>query len=183
MEIPSLVRGAVARLPLIGRGSAPSEEPTAWRLRPSGDAAFRDQLIERSIIAMDAGEVGDLTQPPSTTTLKARLAKALPDRSASGIATLAGYWTAFRTTMAVGDVVVVVGQGTTVGVAEVIGDYEYRKGERDKRLRHTRTVRWLTTDLSREELPDDLRRSIGAPGTLGRITPPDATRRLLRAAT
>jgi len=178
MEIPSLVRGAVSKLPLIGRGSSPTTDATAWRLRAAGDEAFEGALLEQSIVAIGTGEVGDLTEVPSPERLRAMLAKAMPERNASAIGTFAGYWSAFRSTIAPGDIVVVPLHGDQVAVGEVTGAYEYRKGQRDKRLRHVRPVRWLTTGLARASLPDDLNRSIRAPGTLARIKVPDAATRL-----
>jgi restriction system protein len=182
MEIPSLVRGAVARLPLIGRASTSRPQAAAWRLRPGGDDDLAARMVERSVVAMGTGEVGDLTDAPSTDALKDALAEARPDRSATATARAAGSWTAFRSGIAAGDVVVVVRGGRRVSVAEVVGDYEYRSEERDVRLRHVRPVRWLSTDLREDQLPDDVRRSLRAPGTLGRVTPPDAAARLRAAA-
>jgi restriction system protein len=182
MQIPSLVRDAVARLPLIGRAPSPQRDVTAWRLRPAGGDDLVERMIDRSVVAIGAGEVGDLTQVPDPDTLKTALARSRPERSATGTARAAGAWTAFRCGIDTGDLVIVVRHGGRVAVAEVTGDYEYRRSSRDARLRHVRPVRWLTTDLAADLLPDDVQRSLRAPGTLGRVTPPAAAARVRAAA-
>jgi restriction system protein len=182
MEIPGLVRSVVARMPLVGWSSTSRSEPAAWRLRPGGDDDLAARMVELSVVAMGTAEVGDLTDLPSPDALRASLAAARPDRSATATARAMGSWRAFRSGIATGDVVVVVRRGRRVAIAEVVGDYEYRPKERDERLRHVRPVRWLSTELSADQLPDDIRRSIGAPGLLGRVTPPNAAARLSAAA-
>ena len=49
------------------------------------------------------------------------------------------------------------------------GDFEYRANEDERRLRRVRSVRWLTTGLPREVLPEDLRRVVNFPGPVFRI--------------
>jgi len=50
---------------------------------------------------------------------------------------------------------------------EVIGDYEYHKGED---LPHRRPVRWFSRTLTRDEMSDTLKNSAGSIGTVSNIT-------------
>jgi restriction system protein len=50
---------------------------------------------------------------------------------------------------------------------EIMGEYEYRKGEI---LPHRRNVRWFSRDISREEMSESLRNSSGAIGTVSDIS-------------
>jgi restriction system protein len=58
------------------------------------------------------------------------------------------------------------GQGN-YHVGEVIGAYEYHKG---KNLPHRRPVRWLSRNISKDELSESLKNSAGAIGTVSNIS-------------
>ncbi len=58
------------------------------------------------------------------------------------------------------------GQGN-YHVGEVLSGYEYHSG---KNLPHRRPVRWLSRDISKEELSESLKNSIGSIGTVSNIT-------------
>ena len=52
-------------------------------------------------------------------------------------------------------------------VGEVVGEYEYHKG---KILPHRRPVRWFSKLISREEMSESLKHSVGSIGTVSNIT-------------
>jgi len=52
-------------------------------------------------------------------------------------------------------------------VGEIVGEYEYHKGEP---LPHRRSVRWFSKMINREEMSEPLRNSTGSIGTLSTIT-------------
>lgn len=67
----------------------------------------------------------------------------------------------------VGDIVMCPdGKGNYL-IGEVIGEYEYKKGEN---LPHRRDVRWFEKIIKREELSEPLRNSAGSIGTVSNIT-------------
>jgi len=67
----------------------------------------------------------------------------------------------------VGDVVLCPDGKGNYYAGEVIGRYEYHKGQN---LPHRRTVRWFSKVISREEMSEALQNSTGSIGTVSRIT-------------
>jgi restriction system protein len=66
-----------------------------------------------------------------------------------------------------GDIVLCPDGKSNYYTAEVIGPYEYHKGEE---LPHRRTVRWFSKTISREEMSESLKNSTGSIGTVSNIT-------------
>lgn len=153
----------------------------SWRLRAWDDPAIEDAVLDRSLIAISADEIGDVTREPSDDELRRRLREApqLAGRSEQAIGLFVTYWRSFRSTMDIGDLVVVPLRKRRVAVGEITGDYRYDRNDPEPRLRHVRAVKWQTT-LPRDELDDDLRRVVNAPGTICAIGAPDASERLRR---
>lgn len=69
--------------------------------------------------------------------------------------------------VAVGDVALCPDGKGNYYVGEVIGDYEYHKGQN---LPHRRPVRWFAKVISREEMSEPLRNSAGSIGTVSNVT-------------
>lgn len=67
----------------------------------------------------------------------------------------------------VGDIALCPDGNGNYHVGEVIGDYEYHKGEN---IPHRRPVRWLSRNISKEELSESLKNSAGSIGTVSNIT-------------
>lgn len=67
----------------------------------------------------------------------------------------------------VGDMVLCPDGNGNYHVGEVIGGYEYHKGSI---LPHRRAVRWLSRNISKEELSESLKNSAGSIGTVSNIT-------------
>jgi transcriptional regulator with XRE-family HTH domain len=167
------------REPLAADDSA-ATHPRAWRLRAWDDLTIEQAMLERSIIAISADEIGDVTEELAAADYRDRLraAPGLAGRSEQAIGLFAAYWRMFRSDMRVGDVVAVPLTGRRVAIAEITGEYRYICEEREPRLRHTRGVRWLATSRPREQLETDLRRVVNAPGTICSISAPRAAERL-----
>lgn len=157
--------------------SRPRALQTAWRLRAWDDPVLEAAWLEQGVISMSADEIGDLTSWPGDGAVGDLLSAALPDRSPQAIGTFVTYWRYFRREMAVGDIVVTPMSGRRAGTARITGEYRYLPDQADPRLRHTRTVEWLSSG-PRSELDDDIRKVVNAPGTLCRIGAPDAAERL-----
>jgi hypothetical protein len=170
------------------RGSSevsPAMGNHAWRLRAWDDPVIERAMLDGSLVAISADEIGDMTAEPTREELRARLrnAPALIYRGDQAIGMFVTYWEIFRRRMARGDLVAVPLAGRRVAIGEIEGDYEYRSGVLEPRLRHVRAVRWLGSGLPREVLDDDIRRVVNAPGTLCAIGAPDAAYRLRAAST
>ena len=155
------------------------EEVTAWKLRAWDDPDLERAFLDRSLIAVSADEIGDMTNPASRRELVARLRAAFPDRTEQAIGTFVRYWQSFRDGMQRGDLVVVPLSKRRLAIGRIIGDYAYQSPavEPEPRLRHTRAVQWLGV-VDRDELDADLRRVVNSPGTIGRIHATAAAPRL-----
>jgi len=151
----------------------------AYRLRAWDDPVLEHAFLERSIIAMSDDEIGDLTQWPGEGEVHTLLrdAPSLRGRSAQAIRTFTRYWSLFRVEMQRGDLVVVPMSSRRAAIARVTGDYRYDPSEVNTRLRHQRSVEWFPV-MSRDDLPDDIRKVVNAPGTICRISAVDAADRL-----
>ena len=69
--------------------------------------------------------------------------------------------------ISVGDIVLCPDGKGNYYVGEIIGEYEYHKGEI---LPHRRPVRWFSKIISREEMSESLRHSAGSIGTVSNIS-------------
>jgi restriction system protein len=75
-------------------------------------------------------------------------------------------WTITRGVQ-IGDVVLSPDGKGSYYVGEVVGGYEYHKGQS---LPHRRPVRWFSKTLTRDEMSESLRHSAGSIGTVSDIT-------------
>lgn len=152
-----------------GRDVAPR---TDWRLRAWDDPALERRWLDEGVIAISDDELGDLSDWPGDGELRRRLEEALEERGdvrkPQAYGTFVRYWRSFRLDMAPGDRVAVPLAGRRVGVAEIIGPYEYRADEPEPKMRHVRPVGWLA-QCDRADLPEALRRVVNAPGTICEI--------------
>lgn len=167
------------------RGGVSADRPRgAWRLRAWDDPNLQRLFIARSIIAISENEIGDVTDEPTSEQFRARLraASQLATRNERAIGAFVGYWTRFRSTMQVDDLVVVPLTGGQAAIGEITGGYEYREAEDELKLRHIRPVRWLATNIKRRDMPADLLKTVNAPGTLCAFSAPHATDRLREMA-
>lgn len=67
----------------------------------------------------------------------------------------------------VGDIILSPSGEGTYHIGEVIGEYEYHKGEV---LPHRRPVKWYEQTISREDMSEGLRNSAGSIGTVSKIS-------------
>lgn len=145
---------------------------TDWRLRAWDDPVLEQRWLTEGVIAMSNDEVGDLSDWPGDDALRrhleAELTKRGDARSNQAYGTFVRYWRSFRLDMQPGDLVAVPLVGRRVAIGEIVGDYEYRPGEPDRRMRHVRRVRWIR-ESERSALDDRLRKVVNAPGTICQI--------------
>ena len=67
----------------------------------------------------------------------------------------------------VGDIILSPNGGGSYHIAEVVGEYEYHKGEV---LPHRRSVKWYEQTISRDDMSEGLRNSAGSIGTVSNIS-------------
>jgi restriction system protein len=110
--------------------------------------------------------------------VRAALETALPQASTAKISNHASQVFTFISKMKPGDLVVTpLFQRAAVAIGEIIGAYRFDPAG-SFMYRHSRTVRWLTTELSRARLDSNLRQALCAMQTIFPVNASDAERRL-----
>ncbi|HVX28922.1 MAG TPA: hypothetical protein VHA53_00475 [Nitrolancea sp.] len=171
--------------PAMPRASA-TERSSAWRIRAWDDPRLAEQFIDLGIVAVSEDDIEQpVTAFGSDELLRNKIRERNPERPENAVGTFVTYWRNFSDTMKVGDTIVLAYRDRQrvlkAAIGTVAGDYEYHADEPDLRLRHRRAVRWDAT-LDRADLESDLRKTVDAPGTIGRFGAPDAGERLTALA-
>lgn len=154
---------------------------TVWRLRAWDDEDLQQAWLDEGVVCISEDLVGDMGDEPDRAEIKRRLRAAYPERGEQTLGIWTGYWSAFLA-MEPGDLVLVPLVRGEVAIGEVRGDYDYIANEPHPRLRHRRLVRWIVPPIPRASLPDDIRRTVNAPGTICRVRAKDADLDLERLA-
>lgn len=114
--------------------------------------------------------------------LREILSNEYPGESNRTIGKWAGQAHAFVNDIEVGDVVALPLKNVpAVAVGRVAGSYEYDAGN-PSGARHLRPVDWITSELQRVSLDDDILASLGGLMTVYRVRAENAEERILRAA-
>jgi restriction system protein len=142
----------------------------AWLVRAG-------QHGENEMLALDAGlvvvgwpELRDLGAVSTRDDLRALVHRAYPDAPLGRVASYVRQLWAFRHTIATGDLVALPLKTTReVAIGRITGEYQYFR-DLPRTARHLRTVEWLTTDVPREAIRQDLRYTLGAGMTVCEVT-------------
>ncbi len=156
--------------------------PRAWLTRTG-------RLGERDAFALDRGfagggfrEVADLSAAKSREDVHDLVSKGFPDASAGRINNFTGQLWALRSSIAVGDLIVLPLKTTSqIAIGKATGGYEYRD-DADPDRRHVIPVEWVRTDVPRTAVHQDLLYSLGAFMTICEIKRNDGAWRLLQIA-
>lgn len=145
---------------------------TVWRIRAWDDQDVQLRFLDDGLIALSVDELGDMSDSPDNVEIRRRLDAAYPDNGRQSIATRAGYWRMFLYDAQTGDRVLLPLRDRRYAIGEITGPYRYDPAEPDSHFRHTRSVRWLRTG-PRDELPDQVKKVVNAPGTICRVNDPN----------
>jgi restriction system protein len=124
---------------------------------------------ENEMLALDAGlvvvgwpELRDLGPVSTRDDLSDLVRRAYPDAPLGRVRSYVRQLWAFRHTIATGDLVALPLKTTReVAIGRITGEYQYLP-DLPRTARHLRTVEWLTTDLPRDAIGQDLRYTLGA---------------------
>ena len=155
---------------------------SAWQVRAGRNGERDQQALDEKLAIVGWDGVPDLTRYRTRNELKSDLRDRYPDRSAYVIGNWTGQLWRFFHEMAEGDLVVMPLKSTRLlAIGEVAGPYRYRDDAKAG-FRHVRPVRWLRTDVAREEFDADLRSSLGSLLTVCQLTRHEAPQRLEEVA-
>ena len=135
----------------------------AWVVR-SGKHGERERWsIANSFAGTGWAEFPDLRPSSSRKELLQLVTSTLPNIKEGAIANYAGQLWALRSRIQVGDLMVLPLKTTKqLAFGRVTGAYQYRADEPDPNLRHVIPVQWLSTDVARSSVKQDLLFTLGS---------------------
>ena len=150
---------------------------TAWVVRGGSRGEREAEALDNGIVTIGFGLGGDLSGVSGRDGFIEVLRGLRPDLTPSQVSNVGGQVWFFVELIKPDDLAVMPRKGTSfVAVGEFSGNYLYRSSAGD--LAHGRRVRWINTEVHRDQLPDDLKKSLSADGTVYRPRPELAEERL-----
>ena len=150
-----LVRELGSDLKSNGRSpSPPTGETPLWVVRAGADGQDEPHVLEHDLAVLGFEHIPGLRPEESRESLNARAIAANPKMTEEKARMDAGSVWMFARTLSEGDIVMLPQKRDERRIAwgRVAGPYEYREVEGDDR--HTRPVRWVRKDISRDEFPE-----------------------------
>ena len=134
--------------------SPPTDETPLWVVRAGADGQDEPYVLERDLAVLGFEHIPGLRPEESRESLYARAIAANPKMTEEKARMDAGSVWMFARTLSEGDIVILPQKRDERRIAwgRVAGPYEYREVEGDDR--HTRPVRWVRRDISRDEFPE-----------------------------
>jgi restriction system protein len=143
-----------------------------WVVRAGRRGEQEQTALENNLVTIHWTEISDLSKFKDREELREQYRKSNPDVADNPYKVGAGVgqvW-AFRSDVKKGDLVIIpLRTRAALAVGEVTGPYAYRTDLDDPEVLHTLPVKWLSTDLPRAKLGEDLLRELGYPKTVYRI--------------
>lgn len=135
--------------------------PRLFLSRAGRQGEDESDALESGLAIVGFRKVGSLEEATTREEIKASVKESFPEKSPNAIGNFAGQLNNFVLRMREGDLVVLPKKRSSqVAIGVVDGPYAYR--EVDGEPRHTRSVKWLKTDVSRTVFEQDLLFSFGA---------------------
>ena len=141
-----------------------------WVVRAGKKGAEEPIALDNDLVTHHWNELSDLSGVESRDDLAKLYRKANPDETRpAAIGAGVGQVWAFRSDIKKGDLVIIpLRTRSALAIGEVTGPYAYRT-DLGEEVHHTLPVKWLSTNLLRTTLRDDLLRELGHNRTVYRI--------------
>ena len=144
--------------------------------RAGGRGEDEDLAIEHNMAIINFRDIPSLEGAMDYDAIFKLVSDALPDQKLRRRINFARQLLAFAVSMNTGDLVVLPRKLTSqIAIGRVTGPYRFRHVNLESR--HTRSVKWLRTDISRTTFEQDLLFSFGAAMTVCNISRNAAVRR------
>ena len=153
---------------------------SAWLNRVGKHGEFQQEFLstDRICLTWDILQETDLSGVKNFADLRAIMVKLLPNASVAKVSNHASQIFIFLTKMKPGDAVVAPLFGrAAVAIGEITGPYHFDPNCKFM-YRHSRPVRWISTDMPRSRFDADLRQSLSGMKTIFEIKVRDAERRI-----
>jgi predicted Mrr-cat superfamily restriction endonuclease len=152
----------------------------AWRIRAWDDPVAERWFVEHNLVGISNDELV-VHDNPDEVELRRRVQAAHSDRKPRAIDTFVRYWRNFLHDMQNDDVVAVPLHDRRVAIGVVLGPPQY-DADLPTWARNYRPVEWVAGNLRRDDLPEDLRKTVNSMGTICRFNAEAASSRLLKIA-
>ena len=144
-----------------------------WLVRAGKYGEDEKNALDKNMVIIGWQELPDLSGISSNAELRKILEKCYPNMPKKAIITHAAQiWTFIHNIKKDDLVILPLKTMSSIAIGQVTGNYEHINN------RHTRTVKWLRTDVSRDEFQQDLLYSFGAFMTVCQIKRNDAEKRI-----
>jgi restriction system protein len=161
----------------------PGKKPSmdVWTVKGGQYGEREDRCLEHGVIGGGWSEIPDLSHIANRQELTEICEQFAPQWSAKARTNYVAMLWSLRERMQDGELVVLPLKSTgTIAVGRVNGPYAYRE-DLGADFKHVRSVKWLATDLPRDNFDQDLLYSFGAFLTVGRVRRDNAEQRILAA--
>ena len=140
-----------------------------WVVRAGQEAVFIQEFLQKHMVAIGWGNIGDLANIHSRDAISDLLRVHLANYTTRQNAVNTGQIFRFREELDRGSAVLTYDPGTRIYyVGTVTGDYVYRP-ENCQELQHTKTVDWVA-EIKRDDLSPETKNSLGSIATIFRIS-------------
>jgi len=151
-----------------------------WVLKGGSRGEFESRMLEHSLLIVGWSAIGDLSKLHDRGDFEKAYRAAYPDAADGRVAAHVGQLLAFVRTAKTNDLVVVpLKTRSKIAIGEIAGEYQYRD-DLGPDARHTRPVKFRTTDTPRQAFEQDLLYGFGAFLTFCQPRQNDAEKRVRR---
>ncbi|MFP3667768.1 restriction endonuclease [Priestia sp. SIMBA_032] len=157
---------------------APSKANAIWLVRAGRYGSQEQAALDNDIVTIGWNDLGDISNYQDKEDFFAFFETTYPNEKPKAIMNKANQVWRFKNEIEIGDLVVLpLKQEPSIAVGEIISDYEFTE-TLGPDIIHTRRVKWITKDMPRTNLNQDLLYSLGAFMTVCRIQRNDAETRI-----
>ncbi|WP_019390482.1 restriction endonuclease [Priestia filamentosa] len=155
-----------------------SKAKAIWLVRAGRYGDQEQVALDNDIVTIGWNDLGDISNHQSKEVFFEFFKTTYPNEKPRAIINKANQVWRFKDEIEVGDLVVLpLKQEPSIAVGEVISDYEFTS-DLGTDINHIRRVEWITKDMPRTSLNQDLLYSLGAFMTVCRIQRNDAETRI-----
>ena len=152
-----------------------------WVIRGGRYGEREEEALENNVLTVGFGYVESLDGAQTQEDVAKEIQGFSPAATPSQIAAWSRQIWSFKTRIENGDLVVMPRKGQPyIAIGAIVGNYIFRPELQE--LRHGRPVEWVNTEVSRNSLSEDLKRSLSADMAVFQPRAPDAENRLKAVA-
>jgi restriction system protein len=151
---------------------------TVWVVRAGKYGERESYALDNNRAVVGWSEIGDMTKVATREKLNQLMQQTYPDEKANTLINHTGQLWAFVNTIKKGDIIALpMKTRSVIAFGEVVGDYEFFP-DAPEEANHSRAVKWISKDISRNDFDSDIRFSLGGAMTVFRVERNDAENRI-----